>query len=153
MPDVVAEFKDFATAYKIKKSFDIGSIVAECKYSINQSWHRKLVDKISKPVTVSDGIVDLLFWDLDMTPDLFKKKIRAKHLTISKIPRLITDKLTQVESYSTLIEAGTIKNIILSPVQMVSVSPPVLPIVVLAQKQSSIRIAFSRLETIKKLIL
>lgn len=130
----------------------LGDWLIECKYSINQPWHRLIVNEMDElagwntaktvPLVVTEN---LLCWKMTDSSYIIKQLALAKgfelfnNITIGSldkyVPKYINEMLDQAEGYTTNTEWGR---------------TPFMSMVCIAQKSSKTRICIVRNETLFK---
>lgn len=140
-PDVVANIK-FSDSYSY-------TILAECKYSINQPWQKYILGHLDRSKDISIVTSDkVLFWDLTATKevmelmiigtiaDLFMNKVQIVNVSRS-LPRYLDEWFNQAKSYSEDTDWSLHH-------PNLKLEPTVIPILVLGQANSRTKIAAAR---------
>ena len=140
LPDVVADSSVSLPGTK-------GLIFAECKYSVNNPWVRLIADIYDNDVIIVPGkhTTDpfLIMFELSDISKLFN--YRNKHVKKYKkqIPDYISSHLQQSCEYLDTVMTDPVTKASLEVITGLNVGLPKLPIVVMAEKGKSFRLAYT----------
>jgi len=140
LPDVVA---DSSLSLPNTK----GLIFAECKYSVNNPWVRLISDIYDNDVIIVPGIHDsdpfLIMFELSDISKLFNYRNKHTKKYKKQIPDYITAHLQQSCEYLDSVTADPVTKASLEVITGLNILLPKLPIVVMAEKGKSFRLAYT----------
>ncbi len=140
LPDVVAD-----SSKTIARSN--GLIFAECKYSVSQPWVDLIEDRYNGKLIKVENNSSLIFFELqDIHLLSDPTRYTRAEMYDKKVPSYLRDNIQQSRNYIDIVKKDLIMSASIYQLTSISVTSPILPIVVLAQKGKSFRVAYTTVE-------